>query len=247
MERIERLAGILSRSERIVAFTGAGVSTESRIPDFRSSGGIYEAIEKEYGYPPEVLLSHSFFTAHPDTFYDYYKKYLIFPEAQPNDAHRSLAALEKSGKLRAVVTQNIDGLHSRAGSQTVYELHGSVCRSHCMKCGKTYEGLDTVLSSSGVPRCGQCGGMVRPDVVLYEEPLDEGVVESAVQAIESADTLLIMGTSLVVYPAAGLIDYFQGKHLILINKSATSYDSRAGLVINAPAGETMKAVMNLIS
>ena len=243
MEDIENLASLLKAAKHIVAFTGAGVSTESHIPDFRSSGGVYESIQREYGRQPEVLLSHSFFASHPDIFFDYLRKYLVFPNAQPNDAHRTLAQLEQAGRLTAVVTQNIDGLHTKAGSRRVCELHGSLYRNYCVQCGKTY-GLDFVLAAKGVPHCAQCGGIVRPDIVLYEEPLDSRVVEEAVAHIAAADLCLVMGTSLAVYPAAGLLEYFRGGNLVLINKSATPYDRRARLVIHEAAGKTMRAALD---
>lgn len=244
MEEMETLAAWLKTSERVVAFTGAGVSTESEIPDFRSSGGVYESIRKQYGQEPEVLLSHDFFMQNPAVFYDYLRRYLVFPDAEPNDAHKAFAMLERQGKLSAVVTQNIDGLHRKAGSQTVYELHGSVYRNHCLSCGRRY-GLDVVLEAPSVPQCA-CGGMIRPDVVLYGEGLDSATVEGAVRAIERADLLLVAGTSLAVYPAAGLIDYFHGEHLALLNKSGTPYDRRADLCIRAAAGATLRAAMEQV-
>ncbi|MFT8888009.1 MAG: NAD-dependent protein deacylase [Ethanoligenens sp.] len=241
MDEITTLADWLMTSQQIVAFTGAGVSTESNIPDFRSAGGVYERIQEKYGREPEVLLSHRFFMQNPKTFFEYLREYLVFPDAEPNDAHRAFAALEREGKLSAVVTQNIDGLHSRAGSKTVYELHGSVYRSYCMSCGKQYS-LESVLEASDVPRC-MCGGIIRPDVVLYGEGLDSEIVTGAVRAIEQADLLIVAGTSLAVYPAAGLIDYFQGKHLVLLNKSETPHDRRADLCIHAAAGVTLRAAL----
>jgi NAD-dependent deacetylase len=245
MEDIEKLAGLLKSSRRIVAFTGAGVSTESDIPDFRSSGGVYESIQKAYGRPPEELLSHGFFEAHPEIFFDYLRKYLVFPDALPNMAHKTLAALENGGRLTCVVTQNIDGLHSKAGSKNVCELHGSIYRNYCVKCGRRYE-LQYTLAAEGVPRCEACGGVIRPDVVLYGEQLDESVLERAVGEIERAQLMLVMGTSLAVYPAAGLLNYFRGGELVLINKSPTPYDGRASLVINAQAGRAMQEAARLI-
>lgn len=242
---IEELVQCIGSSQRIVAFTGAGVSTESNIPDFRSAGGVYESIQKAYGRPPEVLLSHNFFEKRPDIFYDYLRKYLVFPQAVPNMAHKTLAALEREGKLVCVVTQNIDGLHTKAGSKCVCELHGSVYRNHCVKCGKKY-GLDFILAAQDVPRCEACGNIVKPDVVLYGEQLNAGVIDRAIDAIESADMLLVMGTSLAVYPAAGLLNYFRGNHLVLINKAQTPYDGRAELVINDAAGKSMKAAVDLL-
>lgn len=244
-EKIKKLAEIINGSKRIVAFTGAGVSTESNIPDFRSSKGVYQSIEREYGKPAEVLLSHSFFEAHPETFFDYMRKFLIFPNAKPNPAHLALAALEKEGKLSAVVTQNIDGLHQKAGSKNVCELHGSLYNNYCVGCGEKYP-VEFVINSDGVPLCKKCGGIIRPGIVLYEEPLDSRIIDKAVGEIESADTLLIMGTSLVVYPAAGFVRYFRGNHTVLINKSPTSCDSDADLLISAPAGETLKAALEIM-
>ena len=247
MTDLEKLTEMVGRSHRIVAFTGAGVSTESNIPDFRSSKGVYETIRRVYGRPPEVLLSHSFFEAHPDIFYDYLRKYLVYEKAEPNDAHKALQKLEEMGRLQAVVTQNIDGLHTRAGSENVLELHGSLARNRCVRCGRTYD-LAYVLAvpEGGVPRCEACGGLVRPDIVLYEEPLDGKVLERAVGAIRTADLLLVMGTSLVVYPAAGLIRYFTGDDLVLINRSETPYDGDAALVLHEAAGATMKRVMQAL-
>jgi NAD-dependent deacetylase len=244
-EKTAELARRMSKSHRIVAFTGAGVSTESNIPDFRSAGGVYDSISRAYGRPPEVLLSHDFFMEHTDIFYDYLRKYLIFPDAEPNDGHRVLAALERAGRLSCVVTQNIDGLHSKAGSKAVCELHGSLYRNTCMHCGRSY-GLDYILGCEGVPKCKSCGGTIKPDVVLYGEQLESDVVDRAVKEIGRADMLLIMGTSLAVYPAAGLIDYFRGSELVLINKSSTPYDGRAGLVINEAAGKTLKAAAGIM-
>jgi NAD-dependent deacetylase len=244
-QKIEKLAEMIGGSKRIVAFTGAGVSTESNIPDFRSARGVYEAIERRYGKPAEVLLSHSFFKAHPDIFFDYLRSYLIFPDAQPNDAHKTLAVLEQLGKAAAVVTQNIDGLHTKAGSKNVCELHGSVYKNYCIDCGENYT-LDFVLTSSGIPHCEKCGGIVRPNVVLYEEPLDSSVTEKAINEIAHADMLLIMGTSLAVYPAAGFIGYFKGKNLVIINKDATPYDGKANLHIQAQAGKTMRTALDIL-
>lgn len=236
-----RVREIIDNSERVVFFGGAGVSTESNIPDFRSESGLYKAMN-EYGYSPEQMLSRSFFDSNTELFFDYYKKNLIYPDARPNKAHIALAKLEKQGKLTAVVTQNIDGLHQKAGSRNVFELHGSVLRNRCMDCGRKYS-LEYVLDESncenGVPKCEKCGGIVKPDVVLYEEPLDQDVIVGAVNAISAADTLIVGGTSLVVYPAAGLINYFSGSELILINKSETSYDRRATLVINDSIGKVL--------
>lgn len=239
----ERLKKIIDSSENIVFFGGAGVSTESNIPDFRSEKGLYSA-QQQYGRSPEEMLSHTFFMRHMKTFYDYYKKNLIYQDAEPNQAHKALARLEAEGKVKAVVTQNIDGLHQKAGSKAVYELHGSVLRNYCMKCG-TFHSLEDIMDPAkcdedGIPHCRKCGGVVKPDVVLYEEPLDDACLNGAVDAIAKADTLIIGGTSLVVYPAAGLIRYFRGRNLVLINKSATPYDSHADLVINDAIGKVME-------
>lgn len=233
----ERVKSIIDRSESIVFFGGAGVSTESNIPDFRSESGLYRA-RSEYGYSPEQMLSHTFFVRKMDVFYDYYKKNLLYPDAMPNKAHIALARLEQEGRLKAVVTQNIDGLHQKAGSRTVYELHGSVHRNYCMDCGEFHD-LRYIIDSEGIPRCRKCGGVVKPDVVLYEEGLDENTIISSVRAIENCDTLVIGGTSLNVYPAAGFIQYFRGDNIILINKGETPYDERADLVIREPIGEVL--------
>jgi NAD-dependent deacetylase len=244
---MESLSDIIKNSKSIVFFGGAGVSTESGIPDFRSEAGLYKA-QQEYGRSPETLISHSAFMAEPELFFSYYKNNLIFPDARPNAAHRALARLEEEGKLKAVVTQNIDGLHQAAGSRAVHELHGSVHRNYCLSCGANF-GLDYILDDAhcvdrdgrqtAVPYCDVCGGMVRPDVVLYEEPLNEATVQAAVHAIAAADTLIVGGTSLVVYPAAGYLGYFGGRRLVLINKSETGYDSKADLVIHEPIGEVL--------
>ena len=237
----ERLREIIDNSDNIVFFGGAGVSTESNIPDFRSESGLYNAQQK-YGRSPEEMLSHSFFVRYTDTFFDYYKNNLIYTDAQPNKAHRALARLEEEGKLKAVITQNIDGLHQKAGSRNVFELHGSVLRNYCMDCGEFYD-LDYIMDETncegGIPKCKKCGGTVKPDVVLYEEALDDDCMMGAIRAIQQADTLIIGGTSLVVYPAAGLIRYFGGNKLVLINKQATPYDSQADLVINDSIGKVM--------
>lgn len=233
----ERVKRIIDRSGSIVFFGGAGVSTESNIPDFRSESGLYRA-RSEYGYSPEQMLSHTFFVQKMDVFYDYYKKNLLYPDAMPNKAHIALARLEQESRLKAVVTQNIDGLHQKARSKTVYELHGSVHRNYCMDCGEFHD-LQYVIDSEGIPRCRKCGGVVKPDVVLYEEGLDENTIISSVRAIENCDTLIIGGTSLNVYPAAGFIQYFRGDNIILINKGETSYDGKADLVIREPIGEVL--------
>ena len=234
MTERETLKQWLSESENIVFFGGAGVSTESKIPDFRSTDGLYN---QQYAYPPETILSHTFHMRRPEEFYRFYRNKMLFPDAEPNRAHKALAKLEQEGRLRAVITQNIDGLHQKAGSQEVLELHGSVLRNYCTKCGKFY-GLEAVLESEGVPRC-TCGGVIKPDVVLYEEGLDQHTLQKAVYYISNADVLIIGGTSLTVYPAAGLIDYYGGKKLVLINKSVTPMDSRADLVISGPIGEIL--------
>ena len=242
---IEQLKKIIQESTNIVFFGGAGVSTESGVPDFRSENGLYNAV-KQYGYPPEELLSFSFFKSHTEIFFDYYKNNLIYKDAQPNKAHLALARLEAAGKVKAVVTQNIDGLHQIAGSINVLELHGSVLHNHCMDCGVGY-GLDYIMDTANctgsIPKCQACGGIVRPNVVLYEEPLNEAVINGATLAISRADTLIVGGTSLVVYPAAGLINYFKGKNLVLINKSSTQYDHRANLVINEAIGQVLGSVV----
>ena len=236
-KEIEELQKIIDDSSRIVFFGGAGVSTESGIPDFRSADGLYH---QEYKYSPEQIISHSFFLRYPEAFYEFYKDKMMYLDAKPNPAHLKLAELERAGRLLAVVTQNIDGLHQQAGSKKVYELHGSIHRNYCMKCGKFYD-ADYVKNSEGVPHC-KCGGIVKPDVVLYEEGLDQNVTQRAVMAISMADTLIIGGTSLVVYPAAGFVDYFHGKHLVVINKSETGKNVNAELTINAPIGEIMKGI-----
>lgn len=229
-EKIKELSEILKSSNNIVFFGGAGVSTASGIPDFRSSNGLWnQKLNRQFS--PEELVSHSMYLRYPEEFFEFYKDKLIYPEAKPNKAHIALAKLEEMGKLKAVVTQNIDGLHQAAGSRVVYELHGSVLRNYCENCHEFYD-VDYVLSADGIPVCKKCGGRVKPDVVLYEEGLDDEVINGAVAAIANADTLIIGGTSLVVYPAAGLIRYFRGKNLVLINKSATSADKNADLCIN---------------
>ena len=233
-KEIEQLQEIIDDSSRVVFFGGAGVSTESGIPDFRSADGIYH---QKYKYSPEQVVSHSFFMKYPDAFYDFYKEKMMCLDAKPNAAHLKLAELEQAGKLSAIVTQNIDGLHQAAGSKIVYELHGSIHRNYCMKCGKFYD-AQYVKNCDGVPKCS-CGGKIKPDVVLYEEGLDQKTIQGAVEAIASADTLIIGGTSLVVYPAAGFIDYFRGKHLVVINKSATAREVGAELTIGAPIGEIL--------
>lgn len=228
------LQSILDESERIVIFSGAGTSTESGIPDFRSADGLYEE-QTAFPYPPETILSHSFFRKHTDIFYDYYRTKMLYPDAKPNAAHFAAAALERKGKLSAVVTQNIDGLYQQAGCHRVYELHGSALRNRCMRCGKRF-GVERILDSDGVPHC-ECGGIIKPDVVLYEEALDEQTVDGAVQAIRAADCLLVVGTSLTVYPAAGFVRYFRGNHFVLINRDSTPMDDVAELVLRENAGD----------
>ncbi|MDD6155126.1 MAG: NAD-dependent protein deacylase [Eubacteriales bacterium] len=238
----EELKKLVDDSDNIVFFGGAGVSTESGIPDFRSENGLYHA-KQTYGYPPETMLSHSFYVQHKELFFKYYKENLIAKGVKPNDAHKALAKLEEMGKLKAIVTQNIDGLHQAAGSKVVYELHGSTLRNYCEKCGKFYD-LDFIMDEKHckdlVPHCPDCGGVIKPDVVLYEEMLDDEVVSKAVDAIRHADLMIIGGTSLNVYPAAGLINYFRGRNLVLINRSSTPYDDRADLVIHDSIGKVLK-------
>lgn len=240
MNKIEKLQEIIDASDNIVFFGGAGVSTESGIPDFRSESGIFKSLKK-YGDTPERLVSHSYYLEHTDKFFSYYKDCLIFPEAEPNPAHYTLSRLEKEGKLKAIITQNIDGLHQKAGSKNVLELHGSVYRNYCEICKKEYD-LNFILESEGIPHC-TCGGIIKPDVILYEEALDMNILNKSVEYIMSADTLIVGGTSLVVYPAAGLINYFKGKNLVLINKSQTDYDNLATLVINEAIGETLAKII----
>ena len=231
-ESIQTLKNWVGASSNIVFFGGAGVSTESGIPDFRSTDGLYH---QKYDYPPETILSHTFFRQKTGEFYKFYRDKMICTDAEPNITHLKLAELEKQGKLKAVITQNIDGLHQKAGSKAVYELHGSVLRNYCMKCHKFYD-INAVTSSTGIPLC-ECGGTIKPDVVLYEEGLDNNTINSAVAAIEAADVLIVGGTSLAVYPAAGLLQYYTGNKLVLVNKSATPLDSQADLLIQCPLGE----------
>lgn len=235
MEEIRQLQEIVSESSNIVFFGGAGVSTESGIPDFRSVDGLYHM---KYDYPPETILSHTFFMRKPEEFYRFYHDKMLCLDAKPNAAHRKLAELEKKGKLRAVITQNIDGLHQQAGSKKVLELHGSVHRNYCMKCGAFYD-AHYMKEARGVPKCSKCGGMIKPDVVLYEESLDQKTLSESVAFLSQADVLIIGGTSLAVYPAAGLIDYFRGRHLVVINKSATPRDASADLLIQGSIGEVL--------
>ncbi|MBE6061320.1 MAG: NAD-dependent protein deacylase [Clostridium sulfidigenes] len=241
---IEKLTQILRNSNNIVFFGGAGVSTESNIPDFRSANGLFNA-RLNMTLSPEQLVSHTYFIRFPEEFFNFYKAKLIYPEAKPNGAHIALANLEEMGKLKAIITQNIDGLHQAAGSKNVFELHGSIHRNYCIKCNDSYD-MDFILNSKGIPTCPKCSGAVRPDVVLYEEGLDESVLKGAIDAISKADTLIIGGTSLVVYPAANLINYFKGKNLVLINKSITSADSKADLVIHDSIGKVLSEAVNQI-
>ena len=233
------LSEALQGARRIVFFGGAGVSVPSGIPDFRGENGLYA---KEYdGLTAEMLLSHSFFCLHPDIFYDFYKKHMLYPNAKPNIVHVRLAEMERTGRVTAVVTQNIDGLHQAAGSKVVYELHGSTHRNYCMKCGASCD-TELVRRNSGVPRCEKCGGMIKPDVVLYEESLNEKVLDGAIRAIAAADLLIVGGTSLAVYPAAGLLQYFRGDALVLINKGATPMDNNADLLIQQPIGQVLGSI-----
>lgn len=234
---IEKLQSIIDESNNIVFFGGAGVSTESGIPDFRSATGIYN---QKFPYPAEEILSHDFFLEHTKDFFEFYREKILL-SAEPNAAHRKLAELEKCGKLKAVITQNIDGLHQKAGSQNVLELHGSVHRNYCMACGRFYT-AEAVATGEAIPRC-TCGGIIKPDVVLYGEGLDNKTIQNALGAICHADTLIVAGTSLTVYPAAGMIDYFRGKHLVLINKSATSADTNADLVIHDKVGAVLSQIV----
>ncbi len=233
--KLEQLQHWIDESRHIVFFGGAGCSTESGVPDFRSADGLYH---QSYRYPPETIISHSFFEADQEEFFRFYRDKMLWPDAKPNPAHFKLAELERAGKLDAVVTQNIDGLHQAAGSRKVYELHGSVHRNYCMKCHAFYD-LAAITEREGVPRCRICGGIVKPDVVLYEECLDTATMNGAVEAIQKADLLMVGGTSLAVYPAASLLQYYPGKRLVLINKTPTPYDRRADLVLSGPIGEIL--------
>lgn len=238
MEELKTLKKWIEESDNIVFFGGAGVSTESGIPDFRSEDGLYH---QEYQYPPETIISHSFYQRNPEEFYRFYKDRMIFKDAVPNPSHLALARLEAQGKLKAVITQNIDGLHQKAGSKEVLELHGSIHRNYCTRCGKFY-GLDVVMAASGIPRCS-CGGIIKPDVVLYEEGLEQKTIQKSVTYISHADLLIVGGTSLTVYPAAGLIDYYRGNKLVLINKTVTPMDEKADLVINGKLGEVLGTII----
>ena len=236
--KIEQLKSIIEKSDNIVFFGGAGVSTESGVPDFRSVDGLYN---QKWDYPPETILSHTFFMTKPDEFYRFYREKMLIENIKPNKAHIALAKLEEQGKLKAVITQNIDGLHQAAGSKNVFELHGTVHKNHCMKCGKFF-GFSDIMKLDATPRC-ECGGLIKPDVVLYEEGLDSATLQGAVQAISRADVLIIGGTSLAVYPAAGLIDYYNGNKLVLINKDKTPRDNMANLVINDAIGSVLGSVV----
>ena len=238
MTPTEQLQKWITESDSIVFFGGAGVSTESGIPDFRSVDGLYN---QKYDEPPETILSHTYFMGKPEGFWRFYRDKMLCLDAQPNAAHRKLAELERAGKLKAVVTQNIDGLHQKAGSQTVYELHGSVLRNYCMKC-RTFYDAEFIRDGTGTPKCPVCGGTVKPDVVLYEEGLDQDILEGAVRAIAGADMLIVGGTSLVVYPAAGLINYYRGNKLVLINRDPTPYDREADLVIHESIGKVLGGI-----
>lgn len=237
MDKREQLQRMIDESQNIVFFGGAGVSTESNIPDFRSADGLFQ---ENYAYPPERIVSHTFFVQKPELFYQFYKDKMMFLDAKPNKAHMKLAELEKAGKLKAVITQNIDGLHQMAGSKYVLELHGSIHRNYCQKCKKFYDGKH-VKNSKGIPKC-ECGGVIKPDVVLYEEGLDNEIINQSIRAISEADMLIIGGTSLVVYPAASFIDYFRGKYLVVINKSATPRDAHADLCIQELIGEVLDCI-----
>ena len=240
--KIEKLTEIIKASNNIVFFGGAGVSTESNIPDFRSSNGLFNE-KLDITFTPEQLVSHSFYIRYPEEFFKFYKDKLIYPDAKPNKAHIALAKLEEMGKLKAVITQNIDGLHQAAGSKNVFELHGSILRNYCTSCNEFYD-EKFILESEGIPTCTKCGGRVKPDVVLYEEGLDDATIKGSIDAISKADTLIIGGTSLIVYPAAGLINYFKGKNIILINKSTTPADSKANLVIYDSIGKVLNEAIN---
>lgn len=237
MDKLAEFQKLIDESDHIVFFGGAGVSTESGIPDFRSQDGLYN---QKYDYPPETILSHTFFMNNPEEFFRFYREKMLYLDAEPNAAHKALARLEKRKKLKAVITQNVDGLHQKAGSNTVLELHGSVHRNYCMKCGKSY-GVEAIVNSKGVPRC-ECGGIIKPDVVLYEEPLDEYITSMAMAYVQSADMFIVGGTSLTVYPAAGFVYQYMGDKLVLINKSKTQLDGNARLVFNESIGEVFSSL-----
>ena len=234
---MKSLQEIIDKGRRIVFFGGAGVSTESGIPDFRSTDGLYH---QKYAYPPETILSRTFFDLRPAEFFDFYRDKMLCPDAKPNAAHLKLAELERAGKLHGLVTQNIDGLHRRAGSRELFELHGCVDRNYCMDCGRLYD-ADFMLHSTGIPRC-ECGGVIKPDVVLYEEPLDEATMRGALRVISEADVLIVAGTSLTVYPAAGFLAYFHGRELVVINRDATPADASASLVLHEKVGQVLGAI-----
>ena len=244
--QIEQFADMIKECYNIVFFGGAGVSTESGVKDYRSQDGLYNTV-KEYGVSPEEILSHSFFFQHPETFYDFYRKYFV-ADVEPNNAHKALAELERMGKMKAVITQNIDGLHQRAGSKNVIELHGTANEFRCSACGRETDNSEIleIIKSGQVPKCKHCCGLMKPKVVLYEEPLYDGIAESAVEHINKADMLIVGGTSLAVYPAASFVRYFKGKHLVMINKSETGYDSNADLIIRENIGEVFERVMHII-
>lgn len=237
MNNIEQFVDWVDKCDNIVFFGGAGVSTESGIPDFRSPDGLYN---QKYKYPPETIISHSFYLRYPEEFYRFYKDKMLYPDSEPGITHLALAKLEQQGKLKAVVTQNIDGLHQKAGNKNVIELHGSVLRNYCERCHRFY-GIESIINSSGIPTC-ECGGIIKPDVVLYEEGLDNQTINEAVKAISEAQVLIIGGTSLAVYPAAGLIDYFRGNHLVVINKAPTPRDKYADLLIKEPIGQVFSQI-----
>ena len=241
-QQIETFAALLRESDNIVFFGGAGVSTESNIPDFRSTDGLYH---QQYDYPPETILSHTFFMRNTEAFYRFYKAKMLMLDAKPNPAHLALAKLEEMGKLIGIITQNSDGLHQAAGRKNVQELHGSVLRNYCMRCGESYDAR-YMKQADGVPRCRKCGGIIKPDVVLYEEGLDNDTISQSVSAIANADVLIIGGTSIVEYPAAGLVDYYRGKKLVLINRDSTPRDGRADLIIRAPIGQVFSKAMELL-
>ena len=239
MTKTEELQKLIDEHDNIVFFGGAGVSTESGVPDFRSVDGLYN---QKYDYPPETILSHTFFMRKTDEFYKFYRDKILFDNVQPNAAHLKLAELEAAGKLKAVITQNIDGLHQKAGSKNVYELHGTIMRNYCMRCGKEFD-LKYMLGTTDIPKCDSCGDTIKPDVVLYEEGLDNATVTGAINAIRNADLMIVGGTSLVVYPAAGLLDYFKGDKIVLINKGATARDDMADLIISEPIGQVLSQIV----